>query len=40
VAASLLHAAGRGVTAVDDDFGRAALAGLPVAPAHAASLAS
>jgi hydroxyacylglutathione hydrolase len=40
VAASLLHAAGRSVTAVDDDFGRAAQAGLPVAPAHPASLAS
>ena len=40
VAASLLHAAGRGVTAIDDDFGRATLAGLPVAPAQPASLAS
>jgi hydroxyacylglutathione hydrolase len=40
VAASLLDAAGRSVTAIDDDFGRAALAGLPVAPAHPASLAS
>jgi rhodanese-related sulfurtransferase len=40
VAASVLHAAGRGVTAIDDDFGRAALAGLPVVPARHASLAS
>jgi hydroxyacylglutathione hydrolase len=31
IAASLLHAAGHAVTAVDDDFGRAAGAGLPVA---------
>jgi len=40
VAASLLHAAGRQVTAIDDDFGRAALAGLPVlaGPARLASL--
>jgi len=30
VAASILHAAGHAVTAIDDDFGRAALAGLPV----------
>jgi hydroxyacylglutathione hydrolase len=30
IAASLLHAAGHTVTAVDDDFGRAAGAGLPV----------
>ena len=30
IAASLLLAAGRPVTAVDDDFGRAADAGLPV----------
>ena len=39
VAASLLHAAGRTVTAVDDDFGRAALTGLPltIAPAAAAA---
>jgi hydroxyacylglutathione hydrolase len=40
VAASLLHAAGHRVTAVDDEFGRAALAGLPVAPARPAQLAS
>jgi rhodanese-related sulfurtransferase len=40
VAASLLHAAGRSVTAVDDDFGRAALACLPVVAAQPASLAS
>jgi len=33
VAASLLHAAGRAVTAVDDDFGRAGPAGLPLAAA-------
>jgi hypothetical protein len=31
--ASLLHAAGRAVTAVDDDFGRAGPAGLPLATA-------
>jgi hydroxyacylglutathione hydrolase len=37
VAASLLHAAGHPVTAIDDEFGRAALAGLPVAPARLAS---
>ena len=30
IAASLLQAAGHTVTAVDDDFGRAAGAGLPV----------
>jgi hydroxyacylglutathione hydrolase len=30
VAASILHAAGKTVTAIDDDFGRAALAGLPL----------
>ena len=30
VAASLLQAAGRAVTAIDDEFGRAAEAGLPV----------
>jgi hydroxyacylglutathione hydrolase len=30
IAASILHAAGREVTAVDDDYHRAALAGLPV----------
>jgi glyoxylase-like metal-dependent hydrolase (beta-lactamase superfamily II)/rhodanese-related sulfurtransferase len=33
VAASLLHAAGHAVTAIDDDFSRAALAGLPVTTA-------
>jgi hydroxyacylglutathione hydrolase len=33
VAASLLHAAGRAVTAVDDDFGHAGPAGLPLAAA-------
>ena len=32
MAASLLQAADRDVTAVDDDFGRAAGAGLPVVP--------
>ena len=39
VAASLLHAAGRTVTAIDDDFGRAAHTGLPltIAPAAAAA---
>ncbi|MEP7023947.1 MAG: MBL fold metallo-hydrolase [Actinomycetota bacterium] len=36
VAASLLHAAGRAVTAIDDDFHRAALAGLPMAAGPAA----
>jgi hydroxyacylglutathione hydrolase len=30
VAASILHAAGHPVTAIDDDFGRAALTGLPL----------
>jgi hydroxyacylglutathione hydrolase len=35
VAASLLHAAGRSVTAIDDDFSHAAPAGLTVAPAAA-----
>ena len=35
VAASILHAAGRAVTAVDDDFSRAALAGLPLSSASA-----
>jgi hydroxyacylglutathione hydrolase len=30
IAASLLHAAGRAVIAIDDDYGHAALAGLPV----------
>ncbi len=32
VAASVLQAAGRQVTAIDDEFGHAALAGLPMAP--------
>ena len=36
VAASLLQAAGRTVTAVDDEFGHAAEAGLPVVPEPAA----
>ena len=40
VAASLLHAAGHAVTAIDDDFGRAALTGLPLSTAPAASAAS
>ena len=40
VAASVLQAAGRQVTAIDDEFGHAALAGLPMAPADAARLAS
>jgi hydroxyacylglutathione hydrolase len=42
VAASLLQAAGRTVTAIDDDFGHAAEAGLPVVrgPAAAAGLAA
>jgi rhodanese-related sulfurtransferase len=35
VAASLLHAAGRTVTAIDDDFSRAAQAGLPLATPQA-----
>jgi rhodanese-related sulfurtransferase len=30
VAASILHEAGNAVTAIDDDFDRAALAGLPL----------
>ncbi len=34
VAASLLHAAGRDVTAVDDDLGRADPVGLPLAAAQ------
>jgi hydroxyacylglutathione hydrolase len=37
VAASLLHAAGRAVTAVDDDFGHAGPAGLPLAAAQPVS---
>jgi hydroxyacylglutathione hydrolase len=36
IAASILHAAGREVTAVDDDYHRAAQAGLPVITAAAA----
>jgi hydroxyacylglutathione hydrolase len=36
VAASILHAAGHTVTAIDDDFSRAAIAGLPVTTATAA----
>ena len=36
VAASILHAAGREVTAIDDDFSRAAQAGLPLTTAAAA----
>ena len=34
VAASLLQAAGRQVTAIDDEFGHAAEAGLPVVPSR------
>jgi hydroxyacylglutathione hydrolase len=37
VAASLLQAAGRQVTAIDDEFSHAAPAGLPIAPARLAS---
>jgi len=37
VAASILHAAGHAVTAIDDDFSRAALAGLPLTTAPAAT---
>jgi hydroxyacylglutathione hydrolase len=37
VAASILHAAGHAVTAIDDDFPRAALAGLPVVSGPAAA---
>ena len=33
IAASILHAAGRQVTAIDDDYQRAALSGLPVVSA-------
>jgi hydroxyacylglutathione hydrolase len=36
IAASILHAAGREVTAIDDDYHRAAQAGLPVTTAAAA----
>ena len=39
VAASLLNAAGRTVTAIDDDFGRAALTGLPLTTTPAAAAA-
>ena len=39
VAASILNAAGRPVTAIDDDFGRAALTGLPLAGAPAVAAA-
>ena len=39
VAASILHAAGRVVTAIDDDFGNAARAGLTVTAAPAAAAA-
>ncbi len=39
VAASLLHAAGRSVTAIDDDFSHAALTGLPVTSARTAAAA-
>jgi hydroxyacylglutathione hydrolase len=35
IAASMLHAAGRAVIAIDDDYGHAALAGLPVVPGTA-----
>jgi rhodanese-related sulfurtransferase len=37
VAASILHAAGHPVTAIDDDFSRAALTGLPLTTALAAA---
>ena len=40
VAASILHAAGHTVTAIDDDFSRAALAGLPLTTVPAAVAAS
>ena len=40
VAASLLHAAGRTVTAIDDDFGNAGRAGLPLTAAPAAAAAA
>jgi hydroxyacylglutathione hydrolase len=39
VAASILHAGGRAVTAIDDDFGRVALTGLPLTAAEAAAAA-
>jgi len=39
VAASILDAAGHVVTAIDDDFGNAALTGLPVTTAAAAAAA-
>ena len=40
VAASILHAAGRVVTAIDDDFGNAGRAGLPLTAAPAAAAAA
>ena len=40
VAASILHAAGHAVTAIDDDFSRAALAGLPLTTAPTTAPAS
>jgi len=39
IAASLLQAAGHAVTAVDDDFAHAAIAGLPVTEATRSSAA-
>jgi hydroxyacylglutathione hydrolase len=39
IAASILHAAGRAVTAIDDQYHRAALAGLPITSAPAAAAA-
>ena len=40
IAASILHAAGREVTAIDDDYHRAAQAGLPLTPAPATAAAA
>ena len=40
VAASILHAAGRTVTAIDDDFGRAARSGLPLTAGSSAAAAA
>jgi hydroxyacylglutathione hydrolase len=40
IAASMLHAAGREVTAIDDDYHRAAQAGLPLTPAPATAAAA
>jgi hydroxyacylglutathione hydrolase len=40
IAASILHAAGRTVTAIDDQYHRAALAGLPIVSVPAAAAAS